>query len=139
MSKSYKNYIDMYLDEKALRKVIMSIKTDSTELADPKNTETDTTFKLFSMLATASETDSLSKLYWGGNFGYGTAKQMLFEKILEKFAEPRQKYADLMARPEELDKILAVRSRKGIRYCKTGFVKELNHWLVLIKSISIPG
>jgi len=113
MSKSYGNFIDIYLEEKALRKVIMSIKTDSTPLEEPKNTERDTTFTLYSLLATKEETEHLKSLYEKGNFGYGIAKQMLFEKILERFGPAREKYAALMADPQKLDLILAIGAAKA--------------------------
>jgi len=113
MSKSYGNFIDIYLDEKTLRKVIMSIKTDSTPLEEPKNTEGDTTFKLFSLVASPSDTANLADLYQKGDFGYGHAKQMLFEKILEKFGPARKRYADLMNTPEEIDAILTIGADKA--------------------------
>jgi tryptophanyl-tRNA synthetase len=113
MSKSYGNFIDIYLDEKKLRKVIMSIKTDSTPLEEPKKTDGDTTFKLFSLLASEAETQSLKSFYEGGNFGYGQAKQMLFEKIMEKFAAPRARYESLMANTSEIDAILKIGADKA--------------------------
>jgi tryptophanyl-tRNA synthetase len=113
MSKSYGNFIDIYLEEKALRKVVMSIKTDSTPMEDPKNPEVDTVFKLYSLLASPVEIEELRNRYLGGNFGYGTAKQLLFEKIMETFAEPRKRYHELMSNPAELDKILFVGAEKA--------------------------
>jgi len=113
MSKSYGNYIDIYLEEKALRKVVMAIKTDSTSLEDPKSTDGDTTFKLFSLLASKEETEHLKSLYENGNFGYGAAKQMLLEKILERFGPVREKYAALMADPQKIDSILAIGAAKA--------------------------
>jgi len=113
MSKSYGNFIDIYLDEKALRKVVMSIKTDSTALEEPKSTIGDTTFKLYSLIASETETENLKALYEGVNFGYGTAKQMLFEKLLERFGPAREKYKMLMAEPESIDSILAIGAEKA--------------------------
>jgi tryptophanyl-tRNA synthetase len=113
MSKSYGNFIDIYLEEKKLRKVVMSIKTDSTPLEEPKNTEGDTTFKLYSLLASETEIQELKTLYEGGNFGYGTAKQMLFDKIMERFSPARARYQDLMANPDELEAILKIGADKA--------------------------
>jgi tryptophanyl-tRNA synthetase len=113
MSKSYGNFIDIYLEEKKLKKVVMSIKTDSTPLEDPKKTEGDTTFELYSILATEAETEALKAMYEGGGFGYGQAKQMLFDKIMEKFAEPRARYQSLMANPADLQQILAAGAAKA--------------------------
>lgn len=113
MSKSYGNFIDIFTEEKALRKTIMGIKTDSTPLEEPKNTEGDTVFTLYSLLATAEETASLAAMYRGGNFGYGQAKQLLFEKIMEKFSEAREKYAELRSRPDEIEAILSEGAQKA--------------------------
>lgn len=92
MSKSYNNTIDIFLPEKALRKQIMSIKTDSTPLEEPKNPDTCTVFKLYSLLATAEQTRQLREKYLQGNYGYGAAKQELFELITEKYAQEREKF-----------------------------------------------
>ena len=91
----------------------MSIKTDSTPLEEPKDTEGDTTFKLYSILASPAETENLRNLYAAGGFGYGQAKQMLFEKVMEKFSGPRARYESLMANPEELEKILKAGADKA--------------------------
>lgn len=106
MSKSYGNYIDVFADEKTLRKTIMSIKTDSTPMEEPKDPEKDTVFALYKLMAGKEETEALSALYRGGNFGYGHAKQMLFEKALDFFGPARNRFAALMADPEEIEKIL---------------------------------
>jgi tryptophanyl-tRNA synthetase len=118
MSKSYGNFIDIYLEEKALRKVIMSIKTDSTPLEEPKDTQNDTTFKLYSLLSTEQESNELKALYEGGNFGYGAAKQMLYEKVTKVFFEPRKIYHELMAEPEKIDSILAIGAGKASEIAK---------------------
>lgn len=113
MSKSYRNFIDIFQDDKALRKVIMSIKTDSTPLEDPKDPESDVTFKLYSLVATAEEIELLRNRYLAGNFGYGTAKQMLFEKICERYQQVRSRYAELMANPDEIEAILKIGAAKA--------------------------
>lgn len=106
MSKSYGNFIDVFAPEKQLRKTIMGIKTDSTPLEEPKNPEGDTVFTLYQLLASAEESRELENLYRGGNFGYGQAKQMLFEKVMEVFSGPREQYAALTADSAALDSIL---------------------------------
>lgn len=113
MSKSYGNYIDVYLDDKAIRKMVMSIITDSTPLEEPKKTEGDTVYKLYQLLASELETARLAELYAGGNFGYGHAKQMLFEKILDRFSDARQRYNTLMSNPAEIDQVLEIGSSKA--------------------------
>ncbi|WKN41574.1 tryptophan--tRNA ligase [Tunicatimonas pelagia] len=102
MSKSYQNTIDIFLPEKKLRKQIMSIKTDSTPLEEPKNTEGDTVFALYSLLATDEQIAEMRQKYEGGNYGYGHAKQELFELIQEQFSEEREKYDYYMNNLPEL-------------------------------------
>ena len=85
MSKSYNNEIDIFLNNKMLKKQIMGIETDSTPLEDPKNTENCNVFKLYKLLATQKQSDQLESKYAAGKFGYGNAKQELFELICEKF------------------------------------------------------
>jgi tryptophanyl-tRNA synthetase len=89
MSKSYNNTIDIFLPEKKLRKQVMSIITDSTPLEEPKNPDTCTVYALYSILATEEKTEEMRGKYLGGNFGYGQAKQELFELIIGTFREER--------------------------------------------------
>ncbi len=106
MSKSYGNIIDIFVPDKALRKTIMSIITDSTALEEPKDPETDTTFKLFSLLATAEETEAMRQNYLNGGYGYGHAKQALYELILRKYAKERELFSYYMLNLQEIDEKL---------------------------------
>jgi len=103
MSKSYNNIIDIFLPEKALRKQIMGIKTDSTPLEEPKNPDACTVFKLYSLIANAEQTQSLREKYLGGNYGYGTAKQEFFELILTKYKNEREKFDYYMSNAAALE------------------------------------
>jgi len=85
MSKSYGNIINIFLPDKDLKKQVMSIQTDSTPLEAPKNPDTDNTFLIYKLIASAEQTEQLRKKYLAGNFGYGHAKQELFELIITKF------------------------------------------------------
>ena len=107
MSKSYGNYIDVFAEEKALRKTIMGIKTDSTPMEDPKDPEKDTVYALYRLISTETEAADLAALYRAGNFGYGHAKQMLFEKCMEFFGTARQEYSKLKSDPAMIESILA--------------------------------
>ncbi len=100
MSKSYQNYIDIFLPEKELRKKVMSIVTESRTLEEPKDPDTCNVFKLYALLADDEEISILRNLYLGGNFGYGTAKQMLFEKMLSVFSKERVLYSHFFESPE---------------------------------------
>jgi len=106
MSKSYNNIIDIFQEEKSLRKVIMSIKTDSTPLEEPKNPDSCTVFKLYSLLAEDTKIAEMRAHYLNGNFGYGTAKQTLFELIMDKYSKQRSLYFELMTDQSLLEKIL---------------------------------
>lgn len=103
MSKSYGNIIDIFLPEKELLKQIKSIKTDSTPIEAPKNPDTDNVFAIFSLLASEEKKTSLRSRYLAGNFGYGHAKQELYELIIRKFDTQRKMYAHLMSHPDALE------------------------------------
>ena len=113
MSKSRGNYIDVLLPEKALRTQIMSIVSDSTPLEDPKDPSKCATFALYKLIANESETDQMRKNYLAGNYGYGHAKQALFELILTKFAVPREKFSALMADKSQIDAALRIGAEKA--------------------------
>lgn len=103
MSKSYNNYIDIFLPEKQLKKNINTIVTDSTPLEEPKDPDTCNVFKLFSLVAEETQTAELRNKYLAGNFGYGHAKNELFQLILEKYKEERKIFDHYMNHPEELE------------------------------------
>lgn len=103
MSKSYGNIIDIFLPEKELLKQIKSIVTDSTPVEAPKDPDTDNVFALYRLLASDAQREELRAKYLAGNFGYGHAKQALFELIIDTFAGQRKAYAQLMANPDELE------------------------------------
>lgn len=106
MSKSYNNTIDIFQPEKKLRKQIMSIVTDSAPLEAPKNPEGETVFTLFSLLAPPERTEEMRKNYLAGNYGYGQAKQELYELILTKFSKERELFNYYMANIPEIDRKL---------------------------------
>jgi tryptophanyl-tRNA synthetase len=106
MSKSRNNFINIFVDDKALRKQIMGIQTDSTPLEDPKNPDTCNCFSLYRLLATPEAVATMKQNYLAGGYGYGHAKQALFELIVEKFATEREKYNYYINNLEELDKLL---------------------------------
>ncbi len=107
MSKSYNNIIDIFLPEKELRKQVMSIVTDSTPMEAPKNPDTDNVYAIYKLLATADQGLALHQKYLAGNFGYGHAKQELYELILQKFAKEREAFNYFMNNIPELEKILS--------------------------------
>ncbi len=108
MSKSANNIINIFLDDKALRKQIMSIESDSTPLEDPKNPDTCNIFAIYKLLANESQIQKLRENYANANadFGYGHAKQELFELIIDKFKTEREKYNYYMSNLAEIDQEL---------------------------------
>lgn len=113
MSKSRGNYIDIFLPEKQLRKQIMSIVSDSTPLEEPKNPDTCHTFALYQLLASEAEVQAMRENYLRGNYGFGHAKQALFELILSKFEKQRIRFNELMANPSEIDAALQIGAQKA--------------------------
>ncbi len=109
MSKSYGNTIDIFQTDKKLRKNIMSIVTDSTPMEDPKDPDSCNVFNLYSILANENQTDQLRAKYLAGNFGYGHAKQELYELILDNFNPIREKYDHFINNSEMIENEL----RKG--------------------------
>ena len=103
MSKSYNNCIDIFVDDKQLRKQIMKIQTDSISISEPKNPETCNVFKLFNLLSNSEQSNDMKKKYLAGGIGYGDAKQELFELICNNFYSQRRKFVDLMNNKEIID------------------------------------
>ncbi len=113
MSKSKGNTINLFVTDKKLRKQIMAIDTDSTPLEEPKNPDTCNVFALYKLVATEAQIAEMRKNYEAGGFGYGHAKQALYEVLLEQFETPRKKYEYYMNNLEELDKALEVGAEKA--------------------------
>ncbi|MGV7106610.1 tryptophan--tRNA ligase [Flavobacterium sp. U410] len=113
MSKSRNNFINIFEDDKKLRKQIMAIQTDSTPLEDPKNPDTCNCFAIYKLLATPEQTEEMRKNYLAGGYGYGHAKQALFELIVEKFATEREKYHYYINNLEEIDRLLLAGAQKA--------------------------
>ena len=107
MSKSKNNIINIFQSDKALRKQIMGIKTDSKTVEEPKEPENCNVFKIFSLLASADQVEDLKKQYLAGGMGYGHAKQALFELMVEKFKTERERFNHYQDHPEEVEVALA--------------------------------
>lgn len=106
MSKSRGNYIDIFQTDKKLRKQCMSIETDSTPLEEPKDPETCNVFALYKLIAPEQKIQELRNNYEAGNYGYGHAKQALFEALCDRFKEARERYNYLMDNRHEIDEAL---------------------------------
>ena len=113
MSKSRGNIINIFLDDKALRKQIMSIESDNTPLEEPKNPDTCKIFALYKLLATPEQIELMRANYLAGNYGYGHAKQALFELICENFKTEREKYNYYMNNLNEVEQLLQLGATKA--------------------------
>ncbi|WP_298474933.1 tryptophan--tRNA ligase [uncultured Maribacter sp.] len=113
MSKSKGNLINLFQTDKKLRKQIMGIQTDSTPMEDPKDPETDNVFALYKILANEEQIAEMRSNYLNGNYGYGHAKQALYEVIVDQFGEAREKFNYYMNNLEEIDAALALGAEKA--------------------------
>jgi tryptophanyl-tRNA synthetase len=113
MSKSKNNTINIFLPEKKLRKQIMGIKTDSAALEEPKDPESCNVFAIYILLAPESSIQALREKYLAGGMGYGYAKQLLFELILDRFENERKQFDYYHQHPEEVHLALAKGAEKA--------------------------
>ena len=113
MSKSKKNTINLFLPDKKLRKQIMSIKTDSTPLEDPKDWKTCNLFALYQLVASPEQIAEMKANYEKGGYGYGHAKQAFYELLLQNFGVIREKYNYYMENLHELDEALVIGAAKA--------------------------
>lgn len=115
MSKSYNNFINIFLPDKKLRKQIMSIETSSKAMEEPKETKDCNVFTLYNLLASEADSAQMKANYEGGNYGYGHAKQALFELITNKYADERTRFNELMNNQSLIEEELqkgAVKAKK---------------------------
>ena len=117
MSKSYGNTIELFEDPKRLRKKVMSIKTDSKAVEDPKDPDADSVFALYRLFASAEQQAELAARYRAGGMGYGEAKQALFEAATSHFAEARERRERLAADPATLEDILRAGAAEARAKC----------------------
>ena len=113
MSKSRGNEINIFLSDKKLRKQVMRIETDSKGLDDVKDPDTCNIFALYKILASNEQQSEMRENYRTGGYGYGHAKQALFDVIIEKFAAQRERYNYLMEHPDEIESALKVGEEKA--------------------------
>ena len=113
MSKSRNNTINLFMDDKKLRKQIMKIQTDSTPLEEPKNPDTCNLFALYKLVANDTQIAEMRTNYLGGNYGFGHAKLAFFELLITKYAKERELYHHYMNNLNEIDDALAVGAKKG--------------------------
>ena len=126
MSKSYNNTINIFTEEKLLKKQIMSIITDSLGLEDAKNPSSCNVFKIFKLLANESQIKEMERKYMKGGFGYGHAKNELLDLIIEKFSKEREIYFELMSEPEKIEQKLKEGSEKARKIASSVLLRVKN-------------
>ena len=113
MSKSYNNFINIFLPEKQLRKQVMKIVTDDKSLEEPKDPDNSIIIDLYGLIGPEEQTNSLKDKYRAGNFGYGHAKQELFELIMDTFSNQRSEFNRYMADKGLMDEVLQKGAEKA--------------------------
>lgn len=113
MSKSRNNYLDIFADEKILKKQVMSILSDSTPIEEPKNPDTCAIFALYKTVATEEQVLWMRASYLKGGFGFGHAKSALLEVLLDRFSKERQLFNYYLEHENELEEILISGAKKA--------------------------
>jgi tryptophanyl-tRNA synthetase len=124
MSKSYDNVIPLFSPPPQLRRVIMSIVTDSRAPGEPKSVEGSALFDIYQAFATAEETETMRRAYAEG-IAWGDAKQKLFERIDAEIAPQRERYDALVAHPQRIEEQLRDGARRVRERHATPFLREL--------------
>jgi len=113
MSKSYGNTIGLFEEEKALRKKIMSLKTDSAPVEAPKPVENSTILGLYKLVAGATEYAQMEADFRAGGVGYGDFKKRLFEAVWEHFAPMRERREEILTDLTYVDTVLEAGRKKA--------------------------
>ena len=113
MSKSRNNYLDIFTDEKTLKKQVMSILSDSTPIEEPKNPDTCAIFALYKSVATEEQVLWMRASYLKGGFGFGHAKSALLEVLLDRFSKERHLFNYYLEHENELEEILISGAKKA--------------------------
>ena len=127
MSKSYNNFINIFLPEKELLKVVKKILTDAKSLEDKKNPDEDIVFKLYSLVANADEIEEMKQNYLAGGYGYGHAKNALHAVLVRVFAEEREKFDYYMNHINQLEQKLQEGEAKAETIAKATLERVRNN------------
>ena len=113
MSKSKNNIINIFADEKILKKQVQSIKTSSTPLEVPKDWKNCNLFNIYKLIASENQVEKMKNNYKKGGYGFGHAKKELIELIINNYSEQRKKFNYYISNPNEVEKILKDGSTKA--------------------------
>ena len=138
MSKSYDNTIPLFAPREQLKKLILSIVTDSRAPGEPKDTEGSALFQLYQAFASADETAAMRAAFADG-IGWGDAKQQLFERIDREIAPLRERYEALMAKPADIEAQLRDGARTARERLGTPFMRQLREAVGLRDLSTMPA
>lgn len=113
MSKSYNNHIPVFMDEKARKKLVMKIVTDSKRPEESKNPDENTIFQLYVHVANADEIKYMRNAFEKGDMGYGDAKKLLLKALEDTFENPTQIYESYMKDTAKIDALLTTGAEKA--------------------------
>ena len=113
MSKSKNNIINIFADEKILKKQVQSIKTSSTPIEAPKDWKNCNLFNIYKLIASENQVEKMKNNYKEGGYGFGHAKKELIELIINNYSEQRKKFNYYISNPNEVEKILKDGSTKA--------------------------
>ena len=113
MSKSYGNVIPLFEDDKAIKKAIFSIKTDSRPMEEPKDPEGILVYEIYKSIATPAQLQEMADGLRQGKLGYGHIKNMLLDAVINEVKEAREKYNYYMAHFDEVEEMLAQGAQKA--------------------------
>lgn len=124
MSKSYGNTIDLFQDEKKLRKQIMRIVTDATGVEEPKDPDTCNVFQIYRLFLDKEQQQELRQRYLAGGMGYGEVKQELYETVRDYFVPFTERRNEILADKEQLHKTLDHGAQKA-RYAAAKVLRKI--------------
>lgn len=118
MSKSKGNAVPLFAPPKQLRKTVMKLKTGSEELDEPKAAEGSLVFELYRLVATDAQVAEMKAKLEAGGYGWGHAKDDLYQAIEAAIGHRRDRYQELLERPDELEDILGDGARRARRIAR---------------------
>ena len=113
MSKSKGNTIDIFLSDEKLKKQIMKIQTQSLSIEDKKNPNECNLYNIYSLIASKEKKEILKTRYTTGGLGYGEAKEILFNEILERFQKERDLYNTYHSNKSKVESVLQDGAKKA--------------------------
>ena len=113
MSKSYGNTIDLFAEGKALKTAVMSIKTDSRVVEEPKDPESCDVYRIYRLVAEPAQAATMAQRLAAGGYGYGDAKKELLAAIDARFGPLREKRRQLAADPAHVEEVLVQGARRA--------------------------